>query len=232
MSVPIRVGGLQPLTTLDYPGHLACVIFCQGCAWRCQYCHNPDLIAPRSATEIPWDDVVAFLNRRQGLLQAVVFSGGEATLQPGLAHAMQTVRKLGFKVGLHTAGIKPAALAAVLPLCDWVGFDVKALGADTERITGTAGSGRANAESLALVLASGVEYEVRTTLHWQLLNPMQVQDLAQALAEQGVENYVLQMARSENILRPELGSSLAPYDVADLWQKLGRLFPKFELRRN
>lgn len=93
----LHIGGLQAMTTLDYPDHLACVLFCQGCAWRCRYCHNPELIAPRSDSELDWQQVRQFLRRRQGLLQAVVFSGGEATLQPGLAAAMGEVRELGFK---------------------------------------------------------------------------------------------------------------------------------------
>ena len=101
MSATLRVGGLVPLTTLDYPGLLACVLFCQGCAWRCRYCHNPELIAPRGAEEIPWPRLLDFLRRRQGLLQAVVFSGGEANLQAALSDAMRTVRELGFRVGLH-----------------------------------------------------------------------------------------------------------------------------------
>ena len=84
MSRALRVGGMVPLTTLDYPGLLACVLFCQGCAWRCRYCHNPDLIPARGEQEIPWPQVLEFLRRRQGLLQAVVFSGGEPTLQEGL----------------------------------------------------------------------------------------------------------------------------------------------------
>ena len=111
----LRIGGLLPMTTLDYPDHLSCVLFCQGCAWRCRYCHNPELIAARGKTPHDWRSVLRFLQQRQGLLDAVVFSGGEATLQPALPEAMQAVRALGFKVGLHSAGIKPAALARVLP---------------------------------------------------------------------------------------------------------------------
>ena len=176
----LRIGGLQAMTTLDYPDHLACVLFCQGCAWRCRYCHNPELIAPRSDSELDWQQVRQFLRRRQGLLQAVVFSGGEATLQPGLAAAMGEVRELGFKVGLHSAGIKPAALAEVLPLCDWVGFDVKAQAAHSEQITLVAGSGQANWQSLALLLRSGVAHECRTTVHWQLTSPAQLLALARA----------------------------------------------------
>ncbi|HBZ93395.1 MAG TPA: anaerobic ribonucleoside-triphosphate reductase activating protein, partial [Pseudomonas sp.] len=84
----LRIGGLQPMTTLDYPDHLACVLFCQGCAWRCRYCHNPELIrCGATNTDWSWAKVLDFLQQRQGLLQAVVFSGGEATLQLALPSA-------------------------------------------------------------------------------------------------------------------------------------------------
>lgn len=230
MSTPLRVGGLQPLTTIDYPDHLACVLFCQGCAWRCHYCHNPELIPARSRHEQPWEDVLAFLQRRQGLLQAVVFSGGEATLQPGLAAAMVTVRQMGFKVGLHTAGIKPAALALVLPLCDWVGFDVKASRQDSTRITGIPGSGTANWQSLDLLLDSGVAFECRTTVHWQLLSDKQLLALATTLAGRGVRHFVVQLARSEYMLHPGLGANIPPPTMTAPWAHLATLFERFELR--
>ncbi|HEX7972614.1 MAG TPA: anaerobic ribonucleoside-triphosphate reductase activating protein, partial [Thiobacillus sp.] len=155
-SAFLRVGGLTPLSTTDWPGQLAAVVFCQGCPWRCGYCHNPDLIPARGANEIPWDDVLAFLHRRQGLLDGVVFSGGEPTLQAALPDAMREVRALGFRIGLHTGGAYPQRLAAVLPLVDWVGFDVKAPFADYARITGAAGSGARALAGLQQVLASGV----------------------------------------------------------------------------
>lgn len=221
---------MVPLTTLDYPDHLACVLFCQGCAWRCRYCHNPELIAPRSDSELDWQQVLQFLRRRQGLLQAVVFSGGEATLQPGLAAAMHEVRELGFKVGLHSAGIKPVALAEVLPLCDWVGFDVKALTEQSELTTGVAGSGQANWQSLDLLLRSGVAYECRTTVHWQLISPVQLLALAWRLRQAGVRHYVVQLARAGQMLDPSLGTARTsePPDVP--WQVLRRLFTTFEVR--
>ena len=85
----LRVGGLVPLSTTDYPDHLSAVVFCQGCPWRCAYCHNPHLLPRRSDSEIAWPDVLAFLDRRRGLLDAVVFSGGEPTLQRALPDAMR-----------------------------------------------------------------------------------------------------------------------------------------------
>ena len=203
----LRIGGLLPMTTLDYPDHLSCVLFCQGCAWRCRYCHNPELIAARAKAPHDWRSVLRFLQQRQGLLDAVVFSGGEATLQPALPEAMQAVRSLGFKVGLHSAGIKPAALERVLPWCDWVGFDVKGLEDQVELITGTPRSGQANWQSLRLLHDSGVDYECRTTVHWQLFDSGAVLRLAYRLARQGVRRFTVQLARPARMLDPTLGLS-------------------------
>lgn len=158
----LRVGGLTRCSATDYPGKLAAVVYCQGCAWRCGYCHNPELQPARGAREIPWGDVLAFLERRRGLLDAVVFSGGEPTQQPGLARAMREVKDMGFLVGLHTAGIVPRRLAEALPLADWVAMDAKAPYEAHERVTRIAGSARRARESLRLLLASGVAREVHT----------------------------------------------------------------------
>ena len=156
----LRVGGLTRLSASDYPGKLAAVVFCQGCAWRCGYCHNPELQPARGAHEIPWREVVAFLGRRRGLLDAVVFSGGEPTQQRGLAAAMREVKAMGFLVGLHTAGIVPRRLAEVLPLVDWVAMDAKAAFARHERVTRAAGSGARARLSAGLIRASGVAFEL------------------------------------------------------------------------
>ena len=100
-------------------------------------------------------DVLAFLERRRGLLDAVVFSGGEPTLQPSLKPAIEQVKALGYLVGLQTAGIVPAVLARVLPLLDWVGMDVKAAWQEHEAVTGVRTSARRAKESLEMILASG-----------------------------------------------------------------------------
>lgn len=230
MTSLIKVGGFTPLTTIDYPDHLSCVVFCQGCAWRCHYCHNPELIPASKASAVAWDNVLAFLQRRQGLLDAVVFSGGEATLQPHLSEAMQQVAAMGFKVGLHTAGIKPQALAAVLPHCDWVGFDVKAAPENAFAVTAVKGSGAANWQSLALLLASGRPYECRTTVHWQLTSPNELEALAERLAQQGVQNYAVQLVRHDaNLLHP-LPKVPPPAHLQQLWQRLEQRFAQFTLR--
>lgn len=231
MAEQLRVGGLVPLTTLDYPHHLSCVVFCQGCAWRCRYCHNPDLIPARAEHSHSWTDILDFLKRRQGLLEAVVFSGGEASLQQALKPAMQDVKNLGFKVALHTAGINPKALQRVLPQCDWVGFDVKALVEDTQLITGVSGSGQANWQCLELLLDSGVDYECRTTVHWELTDPQRLLRLAQRLSNAGVEHFAVQQVRTQQMLDEQLAEHSADLGTAALWHEIHGLFSSFE-RRN
>ena len=230
MSAQLRIGGLVPLSTLDFPDCLACVLLCQGCAWRCRYCHNPQLIAPRGEAETPWDEVLDFLRQRVDLLEAVVFSGGEPTLQTALPQAIGQVRELGYKIGLHSAGLKPRRFARLLPLVDWVGFDIKALPEHSTAITGVADSGTANWRSLELLLRSGVAHEVRTTVHGQLIDAERLWELAQRLRRLGVERYAVQCARSVRMLDASLGPARLPDDQQRLWERLDRLFPSFVLR--
>lgn len=227
----LRIGGLTALSTTDWPGQLAAVVFCQGCPWRCAYCHNPHLLPPRQAErEIAWTEITAFLERRRGLLDAVVFSGGEPTLHPGLPAAMRAVKAMGYAVGLHTAGIYPRRLRAVLPLADWVGMDIKAPFDDYERITGVAGSGAAARRSMQLLIASGVAHEFRTTVHPSLLPPSQLLALAQELAGLGVRHYAVQECRDIGCAGP--APARAPsYLTAAFCRLLAETLPVFAVRR-
>ncbi|MFZ0787995.1 MAG: anaerobic ribonucleoside-triphosphate reductase activating protein [Chromatiaceae bacterium] len=199
-----RVGGLTPLTTVDYPGELAAVVFFQGCPFRCSYCHNGHLIPVRGADLIPWGQVLEFLEARRGLLDAVVFSGGEPTLQPALEPAMSDARRLGYKIGLHTAGPYPVSLRRVLHLLDWVGLDIKALAEDYQKVTGVPGSGERAWESLELLLRSGVGLQVRTTPMPGLDSPTYLERLAARLAEAGVREHLIQTCRTEHLADPRI----------------------------
>ena len=195
-SAELRVGGLSRLSTCDWPGELVATVFCQGCPWACGYCHNPHLIPPNAEVDIAWPDVLAFLESRRGLLDGVVFSGGEPTLQAALPEAMRAVRALGLRIGLHTAGPYPGRLAEVLPLVDWIGFDIKAAFDEYEGITAVAGSGAKARESLLHVLASGVATDIRTTVHDALLDAAALERLAVDLDALGVGGHRLQAFRA------------------------------------
>lgn len=191
----LAIAGLARLSTCDWPDRLVATVFLQGCPWRCTYCHNPDLIDPRTPGTVPWSQVHDLLARRRGLLDGVVFSGGEPTRQAGLADAMRQVRAAGFAVGLHTSGAYPRRLAEVLPLVDWVGLDVKAPAGRYAAVTGVAASARTAFASLDLVLAAGVPVQVRTTVDPSVLSASDVADLGALLAARGVRDHVLQEMR-------------------------------------
>jgi len=226
----VLVGGLTPLTTIDYPGELSAVVFLQGCAWRCGYCQNSELIPRKNQHGIDWLEVIKLLEKRRGLLDAVVFSGGEPTLQSGLLGAIQQVRSIGFKIGLHTAGAYPDRLQKVLAFVDWVGFDIKSAPADYEEITGVRGSGQRAWQSARLLLDSGVEHEFRTTVHPDMLNNQQLKDLSKALIEAGAERFVIQDCVTRNCLDKKRQSAKSSKPSIELLTEIGKQFCNFDHR--
>lgn len=202
----LRIAGLVPLSSVDWPDHLVATVFCQGCPWRCTYCHNPAILDPTAPGAVRWAQLEALLSRRRGLLDGVVFSGGEATSQHALVPATRTVREAGFAVGLHTGGAFPARLRALLglddagrrigePLIDWVGFDVKAAPAGYAALVGRAGAAQRAEQSLRMLLASGVDHELRMTVTPAL--EAQVPAVLHLVSEAGGRSLVLQRARSD-----------------------------------
>ena len=195
-ATELRIGGLARLSTCDWPGELVATVFCQGCPWNCSYCHNPHLIPAHAETGLDWDNVLSFLEARRGLLDGVVFSGGEPTLQAALPEAIRETRALGFRIGLHTGGPYPARLEAILPLIDWIGYDVKAPFAEYERITGVPGSGVKARKGLEMVLESGIACDIRTTEYEPVLDRAALARLADDLAAMGGATTRLQPFRS------------------------------------
>ena len=228
----LNIGGVTPLTSTDYPGHLSAVVFCQGCPWRCGYCHNPHLIPRRTDFTVTWAGVRQFLERRRGLLDAVVFSGGEPTLQRGLVEAVKETRELGYKVALHTAGPYPSRLEKLLPLLDWVGMDIKADFEDYDATTNAPGSGMKAMESAKMVIGSGVDCEFRTTVHPSLISKERLLALATTLSGIGAKKYVLQEFRPIGCADAGLAAvNAAGYLDEELCDAIRPMFETFEVRR-
>jgi pyruvate formate lyase activating enzyme len=200
----LTVGGLVPMTTVDYPDLLSAVIFCQGCPLRCRYCHNGELLPRHSATPLAWETILDFLDSRRGLLDAVVFSGGEPTQQRALFAAIDDVRAMGFKVGLHTAGVYPKRLQRLLPSLDWVGLDIKALPEAYAQLTGMPGSGALAWRSARLLVESGLPHELRTTFHPTLMRHNEKHRLLDAVNNLGNVRHVWQACRTGHCLDPSL----------------------------
>lgn len=193
----LKIGGVERFSLVDFPGKVAAVIFLQGCPWRCPFCYNTHLQNGMAEGAIDSDEFFKFLERRKSVLDAVVFSGGEPLLQPDLAEAVMAVKDLGYQIGLHTGGFSPTALAKVLPLVDWIGFDIKAPFVEEHyrRATGSHTKLADVLSSLYMILQSGKSFETRTTCDPRLLSINDIYTIADELAAKGVKNYHLQKYR-------------------------------------
>ena len=160
----MHIGGLQKMTLLDFPGKLACTVFLSGCNFRCPFCHNSSLL--HGIEELSEESFFAFLKKRQGLLEGVAITGGEPLLQKNIHSFIQRIKELGFAVKLDTNGSFPDRLSKLLQsgLIDHVAMDIKN---SPEKYPLTCGGMDALTqvrESAALLMASSVSYEFRTTV--------------------------------------------------------------------
>ncbi len=193
----INIGGIERFSLVDYPGQVAAVIFLQGCPWRCPFCYNTELQKIGQNGNHDWNVIFEFLQKRTKALDAVVFSGGEPLVQDSLEEKIKEVKALGYKIGLHTGGYRPEHLKKILPLLDWVGFDIKAPFVEENYQKAVGGANHLNKaqESLQLLLESGINFECRTTCDPRILSVEDIYAIAGELKKRGVKSYHLQKYR-------------------------------------
>ena len=162
----MKIVGIQKLTLLDYPGKVACTVFLNGCNFRCPYCHNAELLGDGDEV-MTVAGLLAFLRKRQGILEGVCITGGEPTLHPELPALLRAVRELGYAVKLDTNGYRPEILEAVLDqgLVDYVAMDLKNGPEGYAETVGLAQVELAKIrQSIRLLMDSPVDFELRTTV--------------------------------------------------------------------
>jgi pyruvate formate lyase activating enzyme len=191
----LRISGLQKLTLLDYPGHVACTVFTGGCNFRCPFCHNAPLVLPErlQGDENGAETVVAFLKKRQGILDGVAVTGGEPLLHKDIDGFLRQVKDLGYAVKLDTNGSFPERLRALVEagLVDRVAVDIKNSPALYAKTVGVSGFDlRPVEETKNYLLAGPVEYEFRTTVVKGLHTRESLVEAAQWIA--GAREYYLQ----------------------------------------
>ena len=162
----MKIVGIQKLTLLDFPGRVACTVFLNGCNFRCPYCHNAELLGDGEEV-MTVAGLLAFLRKRQGILEGVCITGGEPTLHPELPALLREVRALGYAVKLDTNGYRPEILEAVLNqgLVDYVAMDLKNGPESYAETVGLSGVELAKIrQSIRLLMDSPVDFELRTTV--------------------------------------------------------------------
>ena len=230
----INIGDIEKFSIVDFPSKMAVVVFMQGCPWRCPFCYNQTLQNPHIEGNAEWDNLIHLLEHRKGIIDAVVFSGGEPLMQDNLPQAMDAVREIGFEVGLHTGGYKPEALEKVLPKIVWAGFDIKAP-LEHERYkkaTGGAADVEKVRQSLQMLIKSGIHYECRTTCDPRILDIADIYTIADALSEAGVKEYYLQKYRPIPTDKTTMESDCDKFfNNAELLQYLRQKFAVFDVRK-
>lgn len=179
------IAGLQKMTLLDYPGRVACTVFLQGCNYACPFCHNSELLSFDAQPFMGEEELLAFLKKRQGILDGVCITGGEPTCYAGLANLLEQIKALGYAVKLDTNGSNPKVLRQQVEagLVDYVAMDVKnspAMYAETVGVPGL----KLNSveESLRYLIEGPVDYELRTTLVQPLHDETAVEEMGRWLA--------------------------------------------------
>ncbi len=195
-SVPLRIGGMQKVTLLDFPGKVASTVFMSGCSFKCPYCHNRDLVyVPDNYAFFDTKEVMNHLEKRRGVIDGVCISGGEPLLQEGVIPFIREIKEMGYLVKLDTNGYEPEKLKSIVEegLVDYVAMDVKNT---AEKYAVTSGL---NAEvfdysrvqeSISFLLDNPVEYEFRTTVVKEFHTEEDLLEIAETL--KGCSHWYLQ----------------------------------------
>ena len=164
----MQIHGVQGVSLIDYPGGISCVVFMQGCSFRCPYCHNPELVLSEldDGDRISWDEALSRISDRRGFLDAVVLTGGEPTIHDDLTEFAAEIKALGYEVKLDSNGSNPEILErmAASKLIDYFAIDVKSSPERYSEFAGTRVDAAIIEESIKVVRSSEASFEFRTTV--------------------------------------------------------------------
>ncbi len=223
------IKGFQPLTLIDYPGQLAAIIFFGGCNLRCHYCYNK-LLALNSP-ELPIineDQIFSFLENRNGLIDGVVITGGEPTLQEDLTEFIKKIKQLGFLVKLDTNGTNPDIVKELIDnkLVDYIAMDIKNIPESYEKTT-TVGIDIKNVmETVKIIMGSGIDYEFRTTVLPKLISKKDFLKIGEWL--KGAKKYCIQQFKKTETIMDMAYLNEEPYTEEDLDEIKKILLPYFK----
>ena len=227
----MTIHGIQKMTLLDYPGRVACTVFFGGCEMRCPFCHNSELLDGNAPAVMTDGELIAFLEKRKGLLDGVAFTGGEPLLQKDLPELAGRIRELGYDVKLDTNGMHPDRLEKMLRegMVQYVAMDIKN---DPERYAMTAGLEKIDLgpirESVSLLMNIGKDYEFRTTAVAELHDDESFRGIGQWI--KGARKYFIQKFTDRDTV-PFEGLHAPAKEQMEHWAEIVRpCIPAVELR--
>jgi pyruvate formate lyase activating enzyme len=202
------IGGLQKFSIIDFPKKIAAVVFTQGCPFRCHYCHNPSLVLPKEFTPpISESSFFKFLLSRKTLLDGIVITGGEPTIQKDLLSFIRKVRSFGFDIKLDTSGIHPEIIVSLLQdnLIDYIAMDIKTCLSKYKKIISTDINIDLIEQSIDIIMSSSIPYEFRTTILPSLHTTEDIISIFRKI--KGAKKYFLQCYQQNDTVNPKYSQS-------------------------
>lgn len=224
------ISGFQKLTLLDYPNKLASIVFTQGCNFKCAYCQNSDLLSIKTEGLIDEKEIFDYLKKRKKVLDGVVITGGEPTIQPNLTLFIQRVKDLGLKVKLDTNGSNPEIIKKLLKedLVDYIAMDIKTDFDKYEDIIKINWNMDNIKKSIKLIKESTIEHEFRTTIN---KNNHTIEDLRRICEYLGPdENYYIQNFEQSDYVLDKSLKSFSKDELIRIEKKLKKEFPNVKVR--
>ncbi|PIR73099.1 MAG: anaerobic ribonucleoside-triphosphate reductase activating protein [Candidatus Nealsonbacteria bacterium CG10_big_fil_rev_8_21_14_0_10_36_23] len=238
----MKIGGLQKLTLIDYPGRISCTVFCLGCPFRCPWCYNPELVLPekiKKQPQISEKEFFFFLKERENFLEGICLGGGEPTIYQDLPDFIKKIKDLGYLVKLDTNGSNPEMLENLIRdnLVNYVAMDIKApFGAKSqiskfksqsyEKATGVKINLEKIKKSVEIIKNSGIDYEFRTTVVPGIHIKEDILQIAREISP--AKRYYLQNFRPEKTIDPDF-EEINPYPQECLVEIQNAIAPFFEI---
>ena len=231
----MKIGGLQKLTLVDYPGKIAATVFLSGCNFKCPFCQNPELVNAeliKNQPQISEKEFFWFLDSKQGLIDGICITGGEPTINPDLLGFIRKIKQKGFLVKLDTNGSNPEVLSKLVneKLIDFVAMDIKTSLDKYEKAVGVKINLESIKQSAEIIKNSGIDYEFRTTVVPGLVEKSDIEKIGEWL--KGVKKIALQQFQNKKVLDKEF-EKIQPYPdetLKEFKKNLERHIKNVELR--
>lgn len=227
----MKIGGLQKLTLIDFPGRLAATVFLSGCNFRCPFCYASELVLPekiKKQPKISSKELFKFLKERKKLLEGVTICGGEPTISKGLISLIKKIKKMGFFVKLDTNGSDPKLLEYLIDkkLVDYVAMDIKGPKERYKDFVGKKVDIKKIQKSIDLLKQGKVDYEFRSTIVPGLHQKKEILEMAKWI--KGAKRYYLQNFKPEKTIDHSF-EKIKPYPLEFLLQMQKIIAPFFEV---